>query len=72
MKKESTFATLLELFFTDRLMRQKGASSNTIASYRDSFRLLFKFAQKQLKKSPSDLTGGCQASCRLYLKKYFH
>ena len=56
MKKESTFATLLELFFTDRLMRQKGASSNTIASYRDSFRLLFGFAQKQLKKSPSGLT----------------
>ncbi len=56
MKKESTFATLLESFFTDRLMRQKGASSNTIASYRDSFRLLFEFAQKQLKKSPSGLT----------------
>ena len=56
MKKESTFATLLEFFFTDRLMRQKGASSNTIASYRDSFRLLFGFAQKQLKKSPSGLT----------------
>lgn len=56
MKKESTFAVLLESFFTDRLMKQKGASSNTIASYRDSFRLLFEFAQKQLKKSPTGLT----------------
>ncbi|MCA1795169.1 MAG: site-specific integrase [Desulfobacteraceae bacterium] len=56
MKKEPTFPSLLESFFTVRLIKQKGASPNTIASYRDSFRLLFEFVQKQLKKSPTDLT----------------
>jgi site-specific recombinase XerD len=37
-------------------MRQKGASSHTICSYRDSFRLLFEFANTRLHKSPSRLT----------------
>ena len=51
----ASFPTLLERFFTDRLMRQRRASPNTIASYRDAFRLLLRFAQKSLKKAPSDL-----------------
>lgn len=33
-------APTLEAFFTDRLMTQRGASPHTIASYRDTFRLL--------------------------------
>ena len=49
------FPTLLESFFTDRLMRQRKASSHTIASYRDTFRLLILFAQRRLKKLPSAL-----------------
>jgi site-specific recombinase XerD len=49
------FSTLLQSFFTDRLMNQRQASSHTIASYRDTFRLLLSFAQKQLNKSPSQL-----------------
>lgn len=48
-------AGVLQSFFVQRLERQRGASSNTIASYRDTFRLLLRFAQEQLKKPPSDL-----------------
>ena len=48
-------STLLQSFFTDRLMSQRQASPHTIASYRDTFRLLLGFAQKQLKKQPSQL-----------------
>jgi integrase/recombinase XerD len=50
-----TFPTLLERFFTERLMNQRQASPHTIACYRDAFRLLLQFAQQTLKKRPSDL-----------------
>jgi integrase/recombinase XerD len=50
-----TFSALLQPFFTDRLMGQRNASPHTIASYRDTFRLLLEFAQQQLGKSPSQL-----------------
>lgn len=56
MKTCTTFPGLLQSFFTDRLMRQRQASPNTIASYRDSFCLLFEFAQQRLKKTPQNLT----------------
>jgi len=56
MKTCTTFSGLLEAFFTDRLMLQRQASPNTIASYRDTFCLLFSFAKQHLKKSPSMLT----------------
>lgn len=49
-------STLLQSFFTDRLMKQRQVSSHTIASYRDTFRLLLGFAHKQLKKPPSKLS----------------
>jgi site-specific recombinase XerD len=49
------FPSLLQSFFTDRLLRQRKASPHTIAGYRDSFRLLLKFAKEQLHKSPSQL-----------------
>ena len=52
----STFATLLQSFFTDRLLRQIRASPNTVASYRDAFRLLLRYAAERLKKAPSDLS----------------
>lgn len=47
------FAVLLQGFFTQRLMSQRQASPHTIGSYRDTFRLLLRFAQRRLKKSPS-------------------
>jgi len=56
MKTRTNFAGLLEAFFTDRLMRQRQASPNTIASYRDAFRLLLEHAQRRLKKAPAALT----------------
>lgn len=55
MTGQPTFPTLLEGFFTQRLMRQRRASVQTIASYRHAFRLLLQFAQKRLRKAPSTL-----------------
>ena len=54
--KNKSFPALLESFFTDRLMRQRQASPHTIASYRDTFCLVLEFAQRRVKKAPSDLT----------------
>jgi integrase/recombinase XerD len=51
----TNFAALLETFFTDRLIAQRRVSPHTVASYRDTFRLLLQFAQKELGKSPSKL-----------------
>jgi integrase/recombinase XerD len=48
--------SLLQSFFTDRLLRQRQASPHTIAGYRDSFRLLLQFAKQRLGKMPSTLT----------------
>jgi len=48
----------LEAFFTQRLLRDRQASSYTIAAYRDSFRLLLAFAQQRLGKPPSALVLG--------------
>lgn len=56
MSAPNDLAVLIERWFTDRLMRHQGVSSNTIASYRDTFRLLFAFAQTRLGRSPSQLT----------------
>jgi len=39
-------------FFITRLMAQRKASPHTIASYRDTFRLLLQFAQKAPTQSP--------------------
>ena len=55
MTGQPTFPTLLEGFFTRRLMQQRQASAHTIASYRDTFRLLLQFAQQRLRKAPSTL-----------------
>jgi site-specific recombinase XerD len=46
---------LIQGFFTDRLVRQIRVSPNTIAAYRDAFRLLFRYARERLGKEPSDL-----------------
>ncbi len=51
----SSFAPLLEQFFTQRLMQQRQVSTHTISSYRDSFCQLLVFAQQQLQKPPSRL-----------------
>ncbi|WP_427147212.1 tyrosine-type recombinase/integrase, partial [Rhizobium leguminosarum] len=56
MRRNKDLAVLIERWFTDRLMKHRGVSSNTIASYRDTFRLLFAFAETRLGRSPSELT----------------
>jgi len=43
----SLIATTLQSFFTDRLVSQRQASPRTIASYRDSLRMLVVFAQER-------------------------
>jgi integrase/recombinase XerD len=48
-------ASLLEVFFTERLQHHRNASPNTIAAYRDTFRLLLAFVQQRLRKPPSAL-----------------
>jgi site-specific recombinase XerD len=55
MKTSTPLAVLLEKFFTQRLMNQRQASSHTISSYRDTFRLLLQFAQQHLHKAPARL-----------------
>jgi site-specific recombinase XerD len=55
MKTYNNFPSLLEAFFTDRLMRQREASPHTLASYRDTFRMLLEYAEQRLKISPSDV-----------------
>jgi len=49
------FPTLLQRFFTDRLCAQMEASRHTVASYRDTFRLLIRFASARCKKPPTKL-----------------
>ena len=51
----ASFPSLLQSFFTDRLLRQRAASPHTIAGYRDCFRLLLQFAKERLGKMPSQL-----------------
>ena len=50
-----TFQALLQGFFVDRLARQRQVSAHTIAAYRDTFRLLLRFATTHLHKPPSRL-----------------
>ena len=49
------FQALVQRFFTERLLQQRQASPHTIASYRDTFRLLLRFASAQRGTSPSAL-----------------
>lgn len=55
MTTAPSLASLLQRFFTERLVRQQRASPHTIASYRDAFRLLLRFAQERLGKAPATL-----------------
>lgn len=54
----STLAPILESFFTDRLNRQLHASPHTVRAYRDTFRLLLRFAEQRTGKQPSQLDLG--------------
>lgn len=52
----SALAPTLEAFFTERLARQRNASPNTVAAYRDTFCLLLRFAQQKTGKTPASLS----------------
>jgi site-specific recombinase XerD len=59
MKKnnsENSFMPLLGRFFTEYLPVSINASSNTIASYKCAFRLLFQFIDKQTEITISQIT----------------
>ena len=51
----SLLAPTLQAFFTDRLLTQRNASPRTVAAYRDTLRLLLRFAHQQTGKQPSRL-----------------
>jgi integrase/recombinase XerD len=51
----TALAPVLQAFFTDRLIAQRQVSGHTVASYRDTFRLLLTFAHQRTGTTPSDL-----------------
>src|SRR5574340_727195 len=51
----SALAPILQAFFTDRLIRQRQASANTVAAYRDACRLLLEFANRATGLAPNKL-----------------
>jgi integrase/recombinase XerD len=51
----SSLAPTLQAFFTDRLVRQRQASTHTIAAYRDTMRLLVRFAARRQHVEPVKL-----------------
>ncbi len=55
IEPEIEFSTLIQDFFCQRLIAQQNASPRTIASYRDTFRLLIQYTQSKLKKEPATL-----------------
>ncbi|OMH24966.1 hypothetical protein BKD30_07005 [Tersicoccus phoenicis] len=54
----TAFAPLLQAFFTDRLVTQRHASSNTIAAYRDTFKLLITYIHDETGRAPAALDTG--------------
>jgi len=51
----SMLAPTLQAFFSDRLMGQRGASAHTMAAYRDTIRLLLRYAADRTHKQPWQL-----------------
>lgn len=52
----TTLAPTLQAFFTVRLAAQRNASPNTVAAYRDTFRLLLTFVQETTGTAPARLS----------------
>lgn len=51
----STLAPTLEAYFTERLIGQRHASPNTVAAYRDAWRLMLRFVCDRTRKQPCQL-----------------
>lgn len=68
------FPALLQAFFTERLLTQCHASPHTVRSYRNTFRLLLRFAVTRLRRAPTeitlaDLSAGFVAAFLVYLEE---
>lgn len=48
--------TLVQRFFLDHLTEQRAVSAQTVATYRDTLRLLFNYAATVLRRTPSAIT----------------
>lgn len=73
----SALAPTLEAWFTERLVGQRHVSPNTIAAYRDAWRLLLSFVQRRTGAQPSrldiaDLGAECISSFLDHLEKERH
>jgi integrase/recombinase XerD len=71
------FAALVQEFFCQRLIGQQNASAQTVASYRDTFRLLLGYLERSRKKQPSavaltDLDAPTVAAFLEHLEKKRH
>ena len=62
-REAPTFAVLLQEYFCQRLIAQRDASPATVASYRDTFRLLLGYARDRTRKTPTDLLW--PSTCRI-------
>lgn len=51
----TALAPTLQAFFTERLLRQRQVSPATVASYRDTFRLLLRFVAERTSQAPSSI-----------------
>lgn len=53
---DTSFPSLVQRFFCEYLINQRDVSPETVSSYRDTFRLLLKFIDERLRKTPTSLT----------------
>jgi hypothetical protein len=51
----TALAPTLQAFFCDRLITQRNASPRTVAAYRDTLKLLLRFASEQTGRQPCQL-----------------
>ena len=65
------FATLLQRFFAERLLQQQNASPRTVSAYRDTFRLLLNYAERERGK-PSVKLALCDFDATLVIDFLAH
>jgi integrase/recombinase XerD len=63
--KPTDFSVYLTQFLSDYLPGQKNVSSNTICSYRDTFKLLLRYFQEQERIPPEKLKMSCITQMRI-------
>jgi len=56
MTRPALVGAHLQRFFTDHLVAQRRLSPQTIASYRDTFRLLLQFMHRETRVEPASLS----------------